>query len=151
MKINCKFCNKPAPSNMRGYCQSCYKYFILENKEIYPLPEYGEITFAPNGDAICPFCGKAFRKLGLHFYYQHGMITKKAFEKAGWNVNTRASNEKYQKLMREKLQEHCVDINLIEKGKPTRFKKNSKGRPRELIRPMEMNRLRRNKKDEGNL
>ena len=138
MELTCKFCGKPAPKNMQGYCQVCYRYFIMEEKEIYPLPKYGEITYAPNGDCICPFCGKAFRKLGLHFYYAHDMTSKEAHEKAGWDHNAKATNKDYRKLMRKKLQKKCVTINLLEKGKPTRYKKHHKGRTKDMISPMTM-------------
>lgn len=147
MNKSCKFCGKPAPDNMQGYCQVCYRYFIMENREIYPLPKYGEITYAPNGDCICPFCGKAFRKLGMHFYYGHGITSREAHEKAGWDHSAKATNEDYRKLMREKLQEKCVSINLIKKGKSTRFKKGSSGRTRDQISAMTLKKLRRTKKN----
>ena len=146
----CKFCGAPAPGNMQGYCQSCYKYFIMQEKEVYPLPSVGDITYAPNGDCICPFCGKAFRKLGLHFYYAHGLTSKQAHKKAGWDQNARASNETYRKLMQDKLQTKCVSYNLIERGKSTRYLPNSSGRTRDKISPMTMKRLKNNKIKRGN-
>ena len=73
----CKFCDKPIKDNvMRGYCQPCYRYFVMEKKKIYDIPSYGEMTFNEDGDCICPFCGKAFTKLGMHFYYHHGMTSR---------------------------------------------------------------------------
>lgn len=126
---------------MQGYCQVCYRYFIIEGKEIYPLPEKGDITYAPNGDCICPFCGKAFRKLGMHFYYGHDITSLEAHKKMGWDISARATNPEYRKLMKEKLQPHCVEINLIEKGKPTRFKENGPGRPKDKISLMTLKRL----------
>src|SRR5574344_276038 len=61
----CKFCGGAGDKRYRGYCQSCYRYFITENKKLYPLydPAKGP-QYAPNGDCICPLCGKAFTKLG---------------------------------------------------------------------------------------
>ena len=139
----CKFCGKPAPKNMQGYCQVCYRYFIMEQKEIYDLPKYGEITYAPNGDCICPFCGKAFRKLGMHFYYAHDMTSKEAHEKAGWDHNAKATNKSYRNLMRNKLQDKCVTINLIDKGKATRYVLGSPGRTRDKISAMTLFKLKR--------
>ena len=121
--MNCKYCSRPAPKNMQGYCQSCYHYFIRDNKTVYPIPEYGEITYAPNGDCICPFCGKAFRKLGAHFWNFHHLKANKAKEYAGWDHNVKASNIEYRKHMNKIQKEKCITINLIEKGKPTRKKK----------------------------
>lgn len=145
---SCKFCNKPAPNNMQGYCQVCYRYFIMEHKEIYPLPKLGEITYAPNGDCICPFCGKAFRKLGLHFYYSHNLTSKEAHKKAGWDQSAKATNEGYRILMRNIQHEKTITENLLEKGKPTRFKKNHQGRTKDKISVMTNIRL-KNKNKRG--
>jgi len=115
----------------------------MERREIYPLPKLGEITYAPNGDCICPFCGKAFRKLGLHFYYSHNMTSKEAHKKAGWDQNAKATNEDYRILMKNIQHEKTITENLIEKGKPTRFKKNHQGRTRDKISVMTEMRLKR--------
>ena len=48
----CKDCGRPAPSNMQGYCQACYLYFVREKKVIYPTPSYGKITYAPVAKAF---------------------------------------------------------------------------------------------------
>lgn len=141
MEHLCKFCGKAAPSNMQGYCQVCYRYFVMEGKDVYDLPKYGEITYAPNGDCICPLCGKAFRKLGMHFYYAHGMTAKQAHEKAGWDHNAKATNPAYRDLMRDKLQEHCVTVNLINKGESTRFVPNHVGRSKDKVSAMTLKRL----------
>jgi uncharacterized C2H2 Zn-finger protein len=53
----------------------------MEGKDVHPIPPYGEIAYADNGDCICPFCGKAFRKLGRHFNLAHGLTSKQAHEK----------------------------------------------------------------------
>ena len=145
MNHKCKFCGKPAPTNMQGYCQVCYRYFVMERKEVHDLPEYGEITYAPNGDCICPFCGKAFRKLGMHFYYAHGMRSKEAHERAGWDYNAKATNEFYRDLMRDKLQDKCVTINLIAKGKRTRYVPGSSGRTKDKVSAMTLSRLKKNR------
>jgi len=145
MTRKCKFCNNPAPSNLQGYCQACYKYFIIDKKEIYNLPEHGEITYAPNGDCICPFCGKAFRKLGMHFYYGHRLTSKIAHELAGWDYSAKATNPQYRELMRNKLMKKCVDINLIEKGQPTRYVPGSPGRTRDKVSAMTLSKLKQNR------
>jgi len=120
--VICKDCGRPAPSNMQGYCQACYLYFVREKKVIYPTPSYGKITYAPNGDCICPFCGKAFRKLGAHFWNFHHILSKNAKELAGWDHTVKASNIDYRAHMHFIQQQKCIDINLIVKGKPTRRK-----------------------------
>ncbi len=146
--MKCKFCGKPAPSNMQGYCQVCYRYFIMEHKEIYPTPNLGEITYASNGDCICPFCGKAFRKLGMHFYYSHNMTSDEAHKKAGWDRNAKATNPDYRELMRKRLQIKCVKINLLKRGRLTRFHKGHEGRPISKVSPMTLKRLKRSKNEE---
>lgn len=138
---NCKFCGNKAPSNMQGYCQPCYKYFVMERRIVHPLPEYGEITYADNGDAICPFCGKSFRKLGMHLYYGHGMTTDEAFKKAGWDRSAKATNPRYRDRMRQVLQPHCVTENLLKKGSSTRFSKGHSGRTKDMISEMTRKRL----------
>lgn len=118
----CSFCGKSVARPMQGYCQTCYKYFVVEGKEVYPLPSYGECTYAPNGDCICPECGKAFRKLGGHVRYFHGLTTSEFFKKHGWHIrNTKASNKDYRKYMKDVQHPKTISINLLENGKLTRF------------------------------
>jgi len=126
---------------MQGYCQTCYKYFIIDNKEIYPLPLFGEITYTKTGDCICPFCGKAFRKLGNHFRHAHGILSKQAHKQAGWDANAKATNADYRKLMKKRLQKKCVINNLLKKGVETRYKKGYKGRTKDQVSQMTSNRL----------
>jgi len=139
--MKCKFCGHDAPSNMQGYCQVCYRYFIIEGKDVHPIPPYGEIAYADNGDCICPLCGKAFRKLGRHFNLAHGLTSKQAHEKVGWDHNAKASNETYRELMRARLQPKCVTENLIKAGQETRYVPNHPGRPRDKVSAMTLKRL----------
>lgn len=143
--MKCKFCGKPAPNNMQGYCQVCYRYFVMESKEVYDLPKYGEIAYAPNGDCICPECGKAFRKLGRHFNQAHNMSSAEAHKKFGWDRNAKATNESYRELMRNKLMKKCVTVNLIEKGQSTRFIPGSPGRTRDKVSAMTLAKLKQNR------
>ena len=143
--MKCKFCGHNAPSNMQGYCQVCYVYFVLKGKEVYETPAYGEIAYAPNGDCICPLCGKAFRKLGRHFNLAHGMTSDEAHKKFGWDRNAKATNESYRNLMRDKLQDKCVTVNLIEKGQSTRYVPGSEGRTRDKVSAMTLNKLKQNR------
>ena len=65
--MRCKCCGKEITRNRySGYCQACYRYFVIEGKRLYDTPEIGKVVYAENGDAICHICGKAFRKLGGH-------------------------------------------------------------------------------------
>lgn len=125
--MNCKFCGNPCPSNMRGYCQVCYKYFVIDNKQIYDIPKHGEMVYTENGDVVCNICGKAYRRLGGHLYQAHHLTAKEAFIQFGWHRKTqKASNSEYRKHMHDIQQQKCIDVNLIEKGKPTRLTKGNK-------------------------
>lgn len=129
----CKFCGRPAPNNMRGYCQACYKYFVAQGRKVYPLPPNKELTYAENGDAICPICGKAFRKLGGHLYNAHKISCDEAFRMFGWHRRkAKATNKDYRKHMKTIQKDYCVIDNLVCKGKSTRFGQN-KGNKRELF------------------
>ncbi len=134
-KINCKFCGKAAPANMQGYCQVCYHYFIMEGKDVYPLPKDGEIKNAPNGDCICHECGKAFSKLGQHVYYAHNMTSVEYAHKHGLKLRgpgfVRLSNPGYSAKMHDIQDPKTIKINLVEKGKPTRFM-GERGNPMQL-------------------
>lgn len=121
-KHTCKFCGDTIlVNNMQGYCQKCYKYFIMDNKKIYNIPEYGHIAVTENGDIVCPLCGKAFRKLGQHLYLSHKLLAQDAFVQFGWPKNVKASNAEYRYHMKDVQHKKCVDINLIERGKNTRY------------------------------
>lgn len=121
-KINCKFCGNLTDNNMQGYCQVCYKYFVLDNKKAYPLPKYAEIEYTDNGDCICHMCGKAYRKLGGHIVQAHHITTAEYMEQFGLHTRkSKISNESYRKHMNEIQQPKCITENLLEKGKNTRF------------------------------
>lgn len=134
---------------MRGYCQVCYNYFIQQSKNIYPVPPYGEIWYADNGDCICPLCGKAFRKLGRHFNQSHNMSSDEAHKFFGWDRNAKATNVSYRKLMQQKLQKKCVVINLLKKGQATRYAPGASGRTKNKVSAMTLHRLKQQFKKEN--
>ena len=126
--MKCKFCGKEdkRANCMQGYCQVCYKYFVLEGKQVYDIPKFGEMVYVENGDVVCNICGKAFRKLGGHLYQAHNLTSKEAFVQFGWFRNAKATNENYRKYMKDIIQPKCINDNLLEKGKPTRLTKGNK-------------------------
>lgn len=146
--MKCKYCGDAIKlNNMQGYCQSCYRYFVMEGKEVYPTPPYGQMDFAPNGDCVCPECGMAFRKLGAHLWNKHHILAKEAYIKFGWDISCRASNEQYQQHMRDVLQPKCVVENLIKDGEKTRFVTGGPGRPASKMSEMTRQRLKLLKKN----
>jgi hypothetical protein len=146
----CIYCKEPLKySNLGGYCQPCYRYFVLDKGIVYDTPPYGEIWYAPNGDCICPICGKAFRKLGCHLYNFHKITSREAYQQFGWAFNVKASNLSYRYDMKQKLKDYCVDINLIERGKNTRFVVGSPGRTTDKVSEMTRRRLKLNRIKKG--
>ena len=134
-RIYCKKCGeklRPYEKNMQGYCQACYKYFVTDKKKVYPLPPLGEITYAPNGDVICPLCGRAFGKLGSHIRYFHKLDPKEVYTKVGWDRDPHATSNKYKEKMRSHITEELKQ-DLIERGKNTRFKAGHKGRTKDQM------------------
>lgn len=121
--MKCKFCNNEAPSNMRGYCQRCYRYFILNNKQVYDLPDDGKVEYNENGDPICHECGMAYRKLGNHVWQVHHMSMYEYTTKHKLTHRTnKCTNADYREHMRKIQKDYCVTENLVEKGKTTRLK-----------------------------
>lgn len=121
--MKCKFCDKEAVPNHRGYCQSCYKYFILDRKSVYDLPEIGKVEYTEGGDPICHICGMAYRKLGNHIYQIHHMTVYDYTTKFKLNHRrNNLTNLDYRLHMKNIQKDYCVTENLIEKGKPTRIK-----------------------------
>lgn len=126
---SCKFCGNLGSTSYQGFCQACYKYFITDGKKLYPVPNPGEITYAPNGDVVCPECGKAFRKLGGHLYQAHHLTCDEAFKKFGWYRRlTKATNIEYRKMMHDIQDPKTISDNLLSKGESTRFGSVVRGR-----------------------
>ena len=126
---SCKFCGSSGSTRYQGFCQACYRYFILEGKKLYAIPNPGEIAYTPDGDVVCPECGKAFRKLGNHLWQAHGMKCDEAFKKFGWHRRkTKATNAEYRSYMHDIQDPKTIDDNLLVKGDSTRFGK-STGNP----------------------
>ena len=128
-KIHCKFCGKEAPNNMQGYCQACYRYFIIQGKELHEPYKDNHIYYADNGNAICPECGKEFGKLGGHLRMQHHFKAEMVYRTMGINPRkAKASSITYRTRMRVVQDPKTISINLIEKGKKTRIQPGEKFR-----------------------
>lgn len=118
----CKFCGRPAPDNMQGFCQACYRYFIIEKKKLYSIYS-GPIQYNEDGDAICPICGMAYRKLGGHLKQKHGVTAAEQYRIWGLNPRTvKASNAAYRLHMKNVQDPKTISENLIKKGINTRIK-----------------------------
>ena len=79
----CKFCGKEQKTALsKGYCVSCYQYFILHKYSIWPASKFGKLNRVANENSnqynwpICHICGKAFAKLQQHIYYAHHLTKR---------------------------------------------------------------------------
>ena len=118
------YCDHQAGNRLNGYCQSCYRYLCVEKKRQYPLPKKGEMAYAENGDIICHICGKAYHKLGNHIAFFHKILVKDYMKIYELPKGTKLSHPDCIKLMHDRqlpYKDEVVGINLIQKGKDTRF------------------------------
>lgn len=118
------------------YCQSCYKYFVLEDKERYDVSPYGDISYNDEGHPICHICGMAHSKLMTHVRYYHNMKAYEYKKKFGLETTKSIMSEKSKSIARERNKEHYDKVvleNLIEKGVDTRYEKGSKGRTKDQL------------------
>ena len=123
----CELCGRPFKS--KGfYCCSCYQYLRVHPEGLYPEPELGEVLYAPNGDPVCHICRKAYRKLGNHIRFAHGLSQEEYRELFKLYHSTRLSNKDYVETMREYVDKYydvVVEENLISGGKKTRVSENN--------------------------
>lgn len=130
MIYHCKHCGKAMKqNNMQGYCQACYKYFITKGKQLHEPYDGKPIRYDADGDAICPICGMAYRKLGGHLRGAHNLRAADVYRKYGINPkNAKASNISYRIKMKAIQDPKTISINLIERGKKTRIQPGEKFR-----------------------
>ena len=119
MKNKCINCGKQIDRSYQGFCQSCYHYFKIQNKKLYYTYK-GPLQYNEEGDAICPDCGMAYRKLGGHIRYAHNMTADKFYKLHGWvSRKVKASNKAYRLHMKNIQKDYCKDN--LKKGVATRF------------------------------
>lgn len=124
----CKFCHKPVKRPSKGYCVSCYQYFILHNFIAWVPSNYGELNRVDikedkqYGWPICHVCGKAFTKLQQHIWYSHNLTKNDYCDLFGLDRSINMTSEEYNKKMSDYAYKYNMDKQLIEKGKETRFK-----------------------------
>ena len=122
MNKNCPLCGGIKDTTGK-YCQKCYNYLKIHPEGVYPLPNKGEVVYAPNGDPICHICGMAYRKLGNHIRFKHNISQTIYRETFGLYHNTRLSNDEYKCTMRRYNKDNydkVVKDNLLKGGAKTR-------------------------------
>lgn len=98
-------------------------------KELHEPYNDGTIHYAENGNAICPICGKEFRKLGGHLRYFHKCSAAETYRLCGINPRrARASNVEYRVHMKKVQDPKTITVNLVAKGWATRIKPGEKFR-----------------------
>ena len=132
--MKCKFCGKTQKTPLsKGYCVSCYQYFIQHKFIQYTQPKYGEIGIVKDkkdkqyGMIICHICGKAFTKLQQHIWYSHNLTKIEYCDLFGLDHKIRLTEDTYN----SKMSKYAIDNNMGEQlkvvGVDTRFVKGNRG------------------------
>lgn len=125
----CKFCKKETKVLTKGYCQSCYNYFIVNNYDTWYPSEYGELARVNKkeskqyGMPICHICGKAYTKLQQHINNSHNLTKAQYCNQFGLDKNINMTEPNYNKKMSENAYKNNMPEQLKKAGKNTRFKK----------------------------
>lgn len=141
----CKFCGRTTAKSYGGYCQVCYTYFTRNKYEVFPIPEYGKMSYVEDignkqyGMPICHICGKAFDKLQQHIWYVHCITKRDYCVQFGLDNKVRLTSLPYHNKMRDYAFRYDMDKQVKQVGKGTRFTKGNV--PKYLRSAMTMNRL----------
>lgn len=124
----CKFCHKPVKRPSKGYCVSCYQYFILYSCISWVPSNYGELNRVDIKEdkqyewPICHICGKAFTKLQQHIWYAHNLTKNEYCDLFGLDRSINMTSPVYNKKMHDYAIKYNMDKQLEETGRNTRFK-----------------------------
>lgn len=125
----CKFCHREVKRPSKGYCVSCYQYFILHKYDTWCPSDYGELNrvmlenHKQYGWPICHICGKAFTKLQQHIWYAHNLTKNEYCDLFGIDRSINMTSEEYNKKMSDYAYKYNMDKQLLKTGKDTRFRK----------------------------
>lgn len=134
----CRVCGVSVKGNgLKGCCGRCYQMEKkLSSMPTYPLPEKGEVGYAPDGKVICHICGKAFNKVLNHAQQYHGISSVDYKKEFGLDVGKGLISHSTRKKLQIAVEKHydvVVKQNLVKNGEKTRFLKGSGGRTREKV------------------
>ena len=130
--MECKFCKKQINRPSKGYCVSCYQYFILHEFDTWYPSQYGELARVNKLDSnqymmpICHICGRAYTKLQQHIYYSHNMTKDEYCDKFGLDRKINMTTPEYNKKMHDYALYYDMDKQLIKTGVNTRFESGHK-------------------------
>lgn len=97
---------------------------------------YGIIEYNEEGKPMCEICGKYFDRVIAHARQKH-FINEKEYKKSfGLDLRKGICSRESSEKSRERVFENyhkSVEVNLISKGKRSRFTKGSEGRTKEKV------------------
>lgn len=105
--------------------------------------EKGVVNYDQWGRPICGICGRAYDKLMTHVNQKHGLSAREYKEQFGLDVSKSIMSLKSKDRARKPTirNQAIIQKNLVEKGKKHRFKKGSKGRPKDKLSEQSKKRL----------
>lgn len=113
-------------------CEHCRQEIFLygELLKVHDLPPKGEIHYDKNGKPICHICGKAYHKLMSHVVQKHGMTEREYKDEFSLDYKGILSDVSRDKIRQATLTQYvtCVKVNLLEKGKGSRYDGSHKGK-----------------------
>lgn len=125
----CRFCGKLIKRPIKGYCVSCYQYFIMHKYDTWCPSKYGELNRVEQKESpqynwpVCHICGKAFAKLQQHIWYAHNMTKNEYCDTYGLDHNINMTSTEYHEKMRQYAYDNNMDDQLRKIGKNTQFTK----------------------------
>jgi hypothetical protein len=97
---------------------------------------YGVVEYNEEGKPKCEICGQHFDRVVSHVRQKHKLSALEYKKQFGFDVKKGICSQRSKNLSRSKAFENynkVIQLNLINKGLSTRFKKGSKGRTKEQI------------------
>lgn len=129
VKRVCKFCGKVQYRPMaKGYCVSCYQYFVMFNYKLFTPSQYGSLSRVTDvnsnqyGWPICHICGKAYTKLQQHIWYTHKLTKKDYCDLFGIDRGINMTSQEYNTKMSNLAYKYNMPEQLKKAGQSTRFK-----------------------------
>lgn len=97
---------------------------------------YGILSYDEDGLPICHICGHSFDRLGRHVSLKHDMTASEYKKMFGLMATKGLISKRSAELAREKVYDHYdkVIVNLIVKGKKTRYESGHEGRTANKVR-----------------
>jgi hypothetical protein len=121
----CTFCGRACNGRIlpHGYCQSCYNYFDRFKKKLWPIPQKGVVGRTPDGEVICPYCGKGVDDLATHCRFSHQLSHRELCDEQGYNYRQSLVSLQVANKLSRLAKHYKMDEQLKKVGKSTRIQK----------------------------